>query len=631
MGLATSQARFLCITARKADCEYKSTELAQQKLEITNQLSDISATYANAMNATKLVWKNDLVENDYGLTYNLLMAPSAANDYNPYMVTTSSGAIVLNSEYAAAARAAGISKAGGIPSADSRDKFIAALVPNGIVTQDTANSITTTDYVYKKSNDGSLTLDTSAVDTSATTGNVGWNAGAGMGSTPLDKNSVDGMDKAALILSDAIGKKVLDLAQLTLEDGQISSVKYNATIADYNTRINKAQQTLQLADKDNDPEDYTAKEKILTDLQQEKADFIDKYKSDDPDKKKIIDVDDSKFQMDENNIKDDGFTIISNGVIEKDSDTIKNMTIGDLLASNIVLMTQNGSADSMAKYAQKLMYTIAEAFGYNQSIGTGLNVDSTTNEALKYAMTMIQNVNLKAANAISVGSKTSDTSMTENSAFINANENNRIGTCDTTKGFPPKTVSYQAVSLSNLVSSFLTYFDNYMNGSDSGYVVGKSTDTSAFVTDDSSYKYFGQASTTVTSQKEKLADFYDQLYNNLCENGWREDASVQDNEYLENALKTGKYAMSSLHDDGYFYQTRYNETGYVVEETDSDAIARAEAEFTQKKAELTYKEDSIDMKSKKLDAEISSLSTEYETVKQLISKSIEKTFQMFQN
>ena len=54
--------------------------------------------------------------------------------------------------------------------------------------------------------------------------------------------------------------------------------------------------------------------------------------------KKIIDVDDSKFQMNENNIKDDGFTIISNGIITKDSDTIKNLTIGDLLASNIVLI-----------------------------------------------------------------------------------------------------------------------------------------------------------------------------------------------------------------------------------------------------------------------------------------------------
>ena len=96
-------------------------------------------------------------------------------------------------------------------------------------------------------------------------------------------------------------------------------------------------------------------------------------------------------------------------------------------------------------------------------------------------------------------------------------------------------------------------------------------------------------------------------------------------------LKNSKYCLTSLNNDGYFYQTRYNETGYMVEVKDEDAIARAEAEFTQKKAELTYKEDSIDMKSKKLDAEISMLSNEYEAVKNLISKNIEKTFTMFSN
>lgn len=572
MGLATSQARFLCITARKADCEYKSTELAQQKLEITNQLSDISANYANAMNSTKLVWKNDLVENDYGLTYNLLMTPSAANDYNPYMVTTSSGAIVLNSEYAAAAKAAGISKAGGISSADGRDKFIAALVPGGIVTQDTANSIMTTDYVATKMDDGTLKVD--KANTSATTGNVGWNSGAGMGSTPLDKNSVDGLDISALITSDLIGKQLVDWAQLiTTSSEQITSAKY--------------------------PKD------------------------------KIVDVDRNSFQMDNNSVHDTGFTVVSNGTITYDEDTIKKMTIGDLLSSNIVLMTQNQSADKMSKYATELMESIASIFGYRNS-GHGLNMDSKSNEALEFAMTMVKNINLKASNAITQGTSVDDKAMTNNSAYVNANDYNRIGTGG--KYVSPKgPVSYQAVSVSNLLSSFLTYYDNYMNGNSSAYVVGKRVDTSAFVTDDRNYRYFAEAEGTATSQKEKLADFYDQLYNNLCEKGWREDASVQDNEYLENALKTGRYAMSSLHEDGYFYQTRYNETGYIVEETDSDAIARAEAEFTQKKAELTYKEDAIDMKSKKLDAEISSLSTEYDTVKQLISKSIEKTFQMFQN
>lgn len=624
MGLATSQARFLCITARKADCEYKSTELAQQKLEITNQLSDISANYANAMNSTKLVWKNDLVENDYGLTYNLLMTPSAANDYNPYMVTTSSGAIVLNSEYAAAAKAAGISKAGGISSADGRDKFIAALVPGGIVTQDTANSIMTTDYVATKMDDGTLKVD--KANTSATTGNVGWNSGAGMGSTPLDKNSVDGLDISALITSDLIGKQLVDWAQLiTTSSEQITSAKYDSTIKDYDVQIKKAATALQYAEANTD--DYTAKKKALEALQDAKADFIKEAK-----KKGIVDVTRDNFQMDNNSIRDTGFTVVSNGTITYDEDTIKKMTIGDLLSSNIVLMTQNQSADKMSKYATKLMESIASIFGYRNS-GHGLNMDSKSNEALEFAMTMVKNINLKASNAITQGSSCDDKAMTNNSAYVNANDYNRIGVgqknilgTDIKAG-----TSYQAVSVSNLLSSFLTYYDNYMNGNSSAYVVGKRVDTSAFVTDDRNYRYFAEAEGTATSQKEKLADFYDQLYNNLCEKGWREDASVQDNEYLENALKTGRYAMSSLHEDGYFYQTRYNETGYIVEETDSDAIARAEAEFTQKKAELTYKEDAIDMKSKKLDAEISSLSTEYDTVKQLISKSIEKTFQMFQN
>ena len=621
MGLATSQARFLCITARKADCEYKSTELAQQKLEITNQLSDISANYANAMNSTKLVWKNDLVENDYGLTYNLLMTPSAANDYNPYMVTTSSGAIVLNSEYAAAAKAAGISKAGGIASADGRDKFIAALVPNGIVTQDTANSIMTTDYVATKMDDGTLKLD--KANTSATTGNVGWNSGAGMGSTPLDKNSVDGLDKAALIMSDLIGEQLVDWAQLlTTSSEQITSAKYDSTIKDYDVQIKKAATALQYAEANT--EDYTAKKKALEALQDAKAGFIKEAK-----KKGIVDVTRDNFQMDNNSIRDTGFTVVSNGTITYDEDTIKKMTIGDLLSSNIVLMTQNQSADKMADAATKLMESIASIFGYRNS-GHGLNMDSKSNEALEFAMTMVKNINLKASNAITQGTSVDDKAMTNNSAYVNANDYNRIGTGGKYV-FSKGPVSYQAVSVSNLLSSFLTYYDNYMNGNSSAYVVGKRVDTSAFVTDDRNYRYFAEAEGTATSQKEKLADFYDQLYNNLCEKGWREDASVQDNEYLENALKTGRYAMSSLHEDGYFYQTRYNETGYIVEETDSDAIARAEAEFTQKKAELTYKEDAIDMKSKKLDAEISSLSTEYDTVKQLISKSIEKTFQMFQN
>ncbi len=624
MGLAASQARFLGITARKADCEYKSTELAQQKLEITNQLSDISATYANAMNSTKLIWNNEACNQDYGLTYSLIMTPSDMNNYNPYMITTPTGAVILNSEYAAAAKAAGISKAGAVGSQEARDKFIAALVPGGIITQETAAAITNTDYKASYNPDGSVNLEkleppigttppTYQADPAYDPNNVLWNSSAGMGSRPMDKASLNMMDISGLILSESIGQQNLDLTQLLVDtsNGEISKHDYDRQLENYNKRIKDAELAVTYAI---DANDKTLKEQVLTEAKNDKNNFVTRYQD------KVKDFDGGYFQTSSNNIHDTGFTIVNNGIIEKNQDSLEKMTIGDVLSGNIVLMTQGKNSEEMSKSATKMMEYFARVLGYRQPLGTGLNIDSSTNEAMEYAMRMMKNIFLQPRNAVTEGSRNNDTSMSENSAYIDATQYNRIANA----------AGYQAVSLSNMISSFLTYFDNYMNGVNSNYVVGKTQDTTNFVTDDSGYMYFGQASSKVPSQTEKLADFYDQLYNNICEHGWRQDDAIQDSEYLESALKSGRYSMSSLNEDGYHYQHRYNETGYIVEVTDQDAIARAEAEFTRVKAELTFKEDSIDMKSKKLDAEISSLSAEYDTVKQLISKSIEKTFQMFQ-
>lgn len=221
MGLAASQARFLSITARKADCEYKSTDLAQQKLEITSQLSDISTQYASAMNATKLMWSNGAVDGDYGVTYSLLMMPSAMNDFNPYMITSPSGAVILNTEYAAAAKAAGISKAGGVGSQTQRDKFISALVPGGIVTEETAKSITKYDYAAVKNEDNSITF-SNANSVNVDMKGVAWNPIAGMGAAPLNKASVSLMTFSDLVMSESIGQKEVDWGKVLVGPGQIT-------------------------------------------------------------------------------------------------------------------------------------------------------------------------------------------------------------------------------------------------------------------------------------------------------------------------------------------------------------------------------------------------------------------------
>lgn len=673
MGLATAQARFLGITARKADCEYKSTELAQQKLEITNQLSDVAAEYSNALNSTMLIWQNDATNKTTNVTYSLLMTPSALNDYNPYMITTPSGAIVLNSEYAAAAKAAGISKAGGVGSQEGRDKFIAALVPGGIITQETAAAITQTDYTGVKNADGSVTLTeipASNTDKSGPTQNpdsVLWNPAAGMGAQPLDKGSASIMQLSDLILSESIGQQPIDWTSMFVTSGKISETEYKATMEQLNKKLIDAKKadmgsstpedTSDTAQTDyaNKIADYNTQianarangdENNLNRLLAEKNEYI----AANPIKAAMYDIQDyqtkysgnkisfddisNNFQISDSNIKDssfttsgnetliNGITVVKNGIINKYPAEIEEMTIGDLLSGNIVLMIQNSDHDksknAMSETVEKLLTYIAKIMGYGQS-GVGLNVDDASNDALEYALMMTTKLFLRPENTITGGSRHSDSAMTENSAYMTAEESNRIA----------QSGDYTAVSLSNMMSSFLTYFDNYLSGVDSNYVVGKTVDTSSYVTDDSSYIYVGKSTAEVASREEALADFFDELYNNICEHGWRQDDSVDDEEYLASAIKDGRYSMSSLNNDGYYYQTRYNETGYLVEVTDSDAISRAEAEYTRKKAELTYKEDSMDVKSKKLDAEISSLTSEYDTVKNLISKNIEKTFTMF--
>ncbi len=673
MGLATAQARFLGITARKADCEYKSTELAQQKLEITNQLSDVAAEYSNALNSTMLIWQNDATNKTTNVTYSLLMTPSALNDYNPYMITTPSGAIVLNSEYAAAAKAAGISKAGGVGSQEGRDKFIAALVPGGIITQETAAAITKTDYTGVKNADGSVTLTeipASNTDKSGPTQNpdsVLWNPAAGMGAQPLDKGSASIMQLSDLILSESIGQQPIDWTSMFVTSGKISETEYKATMEQLNKKLIDAKKadmgsstpedTSDTAQTDyaNKIADYNTQianarangdENNLNRLLAEKNEYI----AANPIKAAMYDIQDyqtkysgnkisfddisNNFQISDSNIKDssfttsgnetliNGITVVKNGIINKYPAEIEEMTIGDLLSGNIVLMIQNSDHDksknAMSETVEKLLTYIAKIMGYGQS-GVGLNVDDASNDALEYALMMTTKLFLRPENTITGGSRHSDSAMTENSAYMTAEDSNRIA----------QSGDYTAVSLSNMMSSFLTYFDNYLSGVDSNYVVGKTVDTSSYVTDDSSYIYVGKSTAEVASREETLADFFDELYNNICEHGWRQDDSVDDEEYLASAIKDGRYSMSSLNNDGYYYQTRYNETGYLVEVTDSDAISRAEAEYTRKKAELTYKEDSMDVKSKKLDAEISSLTSEYDTVKNLISKNIEKTFTMF--
>ena len=775
MGLAASQARFLGITLRKANCEFKSTELAQQRLELTDQMTHISQEYANALNATKLVWHNEAVCDsfgnpaDMGLSYGLLMMPSAANDYNPYMVSTRSGAIVLSSKYADAAKAAGISMGGGTASETGRNKFIASLANGTINFDNTTGKIN--NVKYTNANDNIITSTTcdallglEKIDSNA---EVNWHSSAGMGAVPKDKGVADIVTLEDLKESSSIGQVKIDWLQIVRGmkglgiNDSMTEVQSERLLKSYNEDIARAKskylqsddsQTTETVnervrisekvaktvmsgtgsvtpetngkigeDEINSISTIMAKFKELDDLianstgsrkeqYQKELDNIkngnglddkgnpfgtyyvtqkddngndtpamdvyrpcneaataslywsiyEKVKVEEDAGKNLIAWKDSEyanvlrtsgktdyievdvsqlFQTSGSSVGNGKFTtqdasgndksinqfsVVLNDSICYSAGEIQSLTIEDLLSQNISIITSgNDPINGIATAGKYLMEYLAQVFGLGH-IGTGLNVDTSSDDALEFALSMVEKKFLSAGGAVKSGGLDSKSSMLSNSAYVNANEFNRIGA--TSNG------SYAALNLSNMLSAFLTYYDNFLRGTDSAYVVGKgNTDgKTIFVTDDPNYSYVSNIKEPL-SNEEKIADFYNELYNNICAHGWRYDDMVLDNNYLESAVKDGRYQLMALNSDGYFYQERYNDVGYMEEVQDKDAITRAEVDFTTKKAEITYKEDEIDIKTKKLDAEITELNTEINSVQNIISKSIEKTFSMFSN
>ena len=139
MGLAASQARFLAITARKADCEFRSMQIAQNKLSITREMELATQDYQQAINATKMVWDYDGNQSFLtDISYGFLMTPSYLNNFNPYLITDRGGRVIVDSKIAAAAEYAGIDPAeGGDRNPVNMYKFLEKLAGTGVISDKT--------------------------------------------------------------------------------------------------------------------------------------------------------------------------------------------------------------------------------------------------------------------------------------------------------------------------------------------------------------------------------------------------------------------------------------------------------------------------------------------------------------
>ena len=310
---------------------------------------------------------------------------------------------------------------------------------------------------------------------------------------------------------------------------------------------------------------------------------------------------------------DGTFTILKNGTALTQNELSK-LSLGDLLSTNYSI-AYKGAGD-MKGICTNILEQLAIPLGYNNSTNTykGLDIDGTSHLALKQAFEFTKEY---------FNSPTSVNSSLVMDVVNSANSKNAQVTGEN---------SISAVSLTNMLKVYLTEFARGCDGFDA-FVITNDSGSSSYVTNDSGYKFLFNKDAEALTQAECKSDFYNMLYNQICLNGACTDETkrnlVTDKKYLDNAIKNGQLFVSSIHSDGYFYHEPYALNNNIAEVPDEEAIAQAEVEYEITKSKLNYREQSLDIQMKNLDTEISALTTEFDTVKNLISKNVEKIFTMF--
>ena len=571
MGLAASQARLLTITARKSDCEYESMILSHQKIALSREMSQLSAEYDDAIQQTKLVYDYyGQTSETTPLNYSLMMTPSALNNYTPLLVTDNGGRVVLDGRLAKAARDAGIPQEGldGLPSSDLRNAFIDSLAASGFISQNTAENIKKTTY----------------------------NQMAGVGSTDLvNVNTTEG---TLTDLIDMVSTQYFDFSDITsftnqFVDGVHLEKRENGTNTTAGNKITFAD--------------------ILT------GDYMLLAETHDGD------GGDTSY----NNLTVDG------GV----TDVICGLSLWDTMFETFegILNTGDEYTQAALAYARRMITDMVTNLGAGADIGQGdygshsgvgtvgteegrdyhedgKNIHDNFGDWREYNDDYDSTINEAARDNISADV------IGINGIYNHDNEG---------KSDDDSCMSMATINISTMFNAYLTYFAQYMEGiGDSSYEVNK-TKTSSNLIDDM-FVFTMVTDVDTSGDNLLIAAFYDTLFNQICTKGWTENEKVNDQEYLQESLKNGNMYISTLADDGYYYQGNYATHRYIKEITDEEAIAQAEAKYNREKEKLNYKENILDMKMKNLDTEISSLTTEYDTIKSVISKNIEKGFKRYQ-
>ena len=158
----------------------------------------------------------------------------------------------------------------------------------------------------------------------------------------------------------------------------------------------------------------------------------------------------------------------------------------------------------------------------------------------------------------------------------------------------------------------------------------------------------GLVTTADNPENKNLISYYKNLFNKMQLNGFftytnsgagdenyirvtdLNTTVMKDSALLQEKIKIGELYLEFFSStDKKFVSTTLGQDETLTEVEDESAIARAERQYEQDLTALQQRDKKFDLQLKKLDTEHSALQTEYDCVKQIISKNVQNSFKTF--
>lgn len=147
------------------------------------------------------------------------------------------------------------------------------------------------------------------------------------------------------------------------------------------------------------------------------------------------------------------------------------------------------------------------------------------------------------------------------------------------------------------------------------------------------YAWVDENDTSNNGNADAKAQWYTNMFNRMKQ-GYKaiENGLASSPEWIEFALESGLVHMEQVDKSFNWKSLNYRTCSTITEETENaEAVAKAEAAYNKAMKDIDAKDSMYDMELKNIDTEHTALQTEYETIKSVITKNVERTFKFSQN